>query len=291
MGVAPCSSVTGFVRAPLSRCAERVFVGSFEGVLSSRARVFTRARAQPRLGRSLHIAWGDVPATPVPTTDVCNPQDFFFNDVCSSQGSLRIAPLPTRLGNAGFTPALASGFRLAVRRHFFRSPVMRRPSDVLVKPSRLRACVTSTRPRWRERPSSDSLCRVNGQNDAGLLRTPSTFFASRAGRRISRGESRALGDWESQCRASHERRRKLLQPVNQPSSTPSECSRSSPLVSRTLAEALDTTRSHLRSPEKLAIRARVRVERPLEVIRLFSEENRAGPSLLRLRSGTVVIDA
>lgn len=28
--------------------------------------------------------------------------------------------------------------------------------------SRLRACVTSTRPRWRERPSSDSLRRVNG---------------------------------------------------------------------------------------------------------------------------------
>lgn len=73
--------------------------------------------------------------------------------------------------------------------------------------SRLRACVTSTRPRWRERPSSDSLRRVNGRNDFGLLWTPSALlrlsrWPTSRPRRVARARS---------CRASCERRREPLQ--------------------------------------------------------------------------------
>lgn len=69
---------------------------------------------------------------------------------------------------------------------------IRRPSGVLAC-SRARACVTSTRPGWRERPSIGSLRRVNGRNDAVLLRTPSTLLRLSRWPTSQPSESRALG--------------------------------------------------------------------------------------------------
>lgn len=121
--------------------------------------------------------------------------------------------MPTRFGNAGFTPALASVFRPTMRRHLLRTLVFRRPSGVPCGALALRACVTSTRPRWRERPSSDSLRRVNGserlRSALDAFRSPSPLALAddssrkkKRPRRVARARS---------CRASCERRREPLQ--------------------------------------------------------------------------------
>lgn len=65
-------------RAALTVRRTSPLLGSLEGFLSSRARVFTRARAQPRLGRALHIAWGRCAGDPGSYDRRLQPTRFLF---------------------------------------------------------------------------------------------------------------------------------------------------------------------------------------------------------------------
>lgn len=176
VGRGPVLFVTGFVRVPLSRLTERachVRARRLSSLLRHgrhpcRSAASPRSRASHRVGR----CGGD----PGPYDRRLQPTRYFFNDVRLGLGSLRFASMPTRSGSTGFTPVLASVFRLRSAAAFSSACASsRRPSGLHAALAR-RAYVTSTRPRRRERPSRGSLRRVNGRSDALLLWTPSALL-------------------------------------------------------------------------------------------------------------------
>lgn len=134
MGVAPCSSVTGFVRAPLSRRAERA-LGSLEGFSLFSGTHFhsCRSAASPRSRE--RIAWERCAGDPGPYDRRLQPTRFIFNDVCSSRGSLRIARYPRDSGARDSRPRSLRGSGSTMRAAFpplaCGSASLWRPSEAL----------------------------------------------------------------------------------------------------------------------------------------------------------------
>jgi len=91
---------SGFAREP-ALAAPPIFSLSGRGsstALSSRCHP---SRAQPRLDRAHAPRGTRAAAIPVRSTDICNPQDLFFNDEPLCLGAFRIV-LPTRFGSRRF---------------------------------------------------------------------------------------------------------------------------------------------------------------------------------------------
>lgn len=94
------------------------------------------SRAQPRLDRAHAPRGTRAAAIPVRSTDICNPQDLFFNDEPDRLGVFRIV-LPTRFGSLRFyaggplrrsVHCFSAGLRAAA---FTPRHAARRASDVL----------------------------------------------------------------------------------------------------------------------------------------------------------------